>query len=441
MIEAFAFLLFIFGIILCVFSKTSVLYAVIAGDFIFGLYAVIKGYSVKNVMRMLAQGAGKGVFIASVSALVGILTAIWRASGTTALLIEFGNRFISPQFFILQAFLITAFVAYATGSCIGSVSTIGVMFMIMARSGEVNPNILAGALLSAGYFGDRTSPISASANMIAKITDTDMKINVREMIRTGALPFIGCCLFYLLLSFIHPLSASTTAAFEGIATYYHLSMACFLPVVIILIAPMLGVKIRISIIISIIIAFAEAVFIQRQDTVEMLKALLFGFQPTSIDPTIRLMEGGGLLSMRFSCLTLIAACAYDGIFKETEILKSVEKPYTQIVKILGPFFGMIIVSVIASVVSCTQALAILMTDSITRKQNMSAGFNDTDHAIGLENTVVTIAALIPWNVSASVNLTAVNAANSAILYAPFLYLIPLLNWIGYQKRKTLRIRK
>ena len=62
----------------------------------------------------------------------------------------------------------------------------GVIFMALARSGGVDPVLTAGVLMSGVYFGDRCSPVSSSATLVAGITDTKIYDNVKEMVKNSA---------------------------------------------------------------------------------------------------------------------------------------------------------------------------------------------------------------------------------------------------------------
>ena len=50
-----------------------------------------------------------------------------------------------------------------------------------------------------------------------------------------------------------------------------------------------------------------------------------------------------------------------------------------------------------------------------------------DLAIGLENTAVVIAPLVPWSIAGAVPLASIGAPTAALLGACYLWLIPLWN--------------
>lgn len=92
---------------------------------------------------------------------------------------------MNPNLFILYTFIISCVVSFLLGTSLGTVSTVGVALILMAKSGGTNINIVAGA-----YFGDRCSPMSSSATLVANLTRTNLYTNISNMFKTSVIPFI-----------------------------------------------------------------------------------------------------------------------------------------------------------------------------------------------------------------------------------------------------------
>lgn len=67
----------------------------------------------------------------------------------------------------------------------GTVSTLGIALILMAKGGNVNVDITAGAIIAGAYFGDRCSPMSSSANLVSNLTDTNLYKNISRMVKTS----------------------------------------------------------------------------------------------------------------------------------------------------------------------------------------------------------------------------------------------------------------
>ena len=98
--------------------------------------------------------------LAPVALIIGIVMALWRSSGTIAFFLYHGLKGISPSWFLLMAFLLSATLSFALGTSYGVTGTCGVILITLARSGNVDLAVAAGAILSGAYFGPEKALIS-----------------------------------------------------------------------------------------------------------------------------------------------------------------------------------------------------------------------------------------------------------------------------------------
>ncbi|MDC7954844.1 Na+/H+ antiporter NhaC family protein, partial [Fusobacterium simiae] len=196
-----AILLFSLSLIFCIVLKFPVVYALIVGYIIFIVYGLIKGHK----LMILIKNSFKGILtvknILLVFMLIGMITALWRASGTIAFIVYMGSKLISPSILILLTFLLCAILSVLIGTSLGTAATMGVICASIGKAMGVNPYYIGGAVLSGIYFGDRCSPMSTSALLISELTKTDLYKNIKLMIKTSIIPIIATCAFYLFLGF------------------------------------------------------------------------------------------------------------------------------------------------------------------------------------------------------------------------------------------------
>ena len=125
----------------------------------FALLALKKGNTLNSVIDISFEYSKKSKVVLIIFIFVGALTASWLSSGTIPGIVYFGIKFINPGLFIFFSFLITSIIAFFLGSSFGTASTIGIALMTIARSGNINVNIVGAAIISGIYFGDRWSPL------------------------------------------------------------------------------------------------------------------------------------------------------------------------------------------------------------------------------------------------------------------------------------------
>ena len=175
-----AFVIFIGTMIAMLITGHSMVWALLAGLVMFAGLGLVKlkksdealgiGQGIRELALHSWGSIKESLIVIEVMLIIGFITAAWRVSGTITVFVYYGMKLIVPPLFLVIAFLLSCLLSYALGTSFGVAGTVGVIFMALARSGGVDPVITAGVLMSGIYFGDRGSPVSSSANMVAGIT-------------------------------------------------------------------------------------------------------------------------------------------------------------------------------------------------------------------------------------------------------------------------------
>ena len=162
-------------------------------------------------------------------------------------------------------------------------------------------------------------------------------------------------------------------------------------------------------------------FIQRDSIVALINYCIFGYH----HPNERLnlmMKGGGVLSMVNVSLIVGISSSYSGIFKETKMLVSLKKHLKDFSKKTSSYFVIFLSSIISGAIACNQSLGTILTNELcgelVEKQKM---------AIILENTIILLVGLIPWNIAMGVPLKTIGIGVMSGIYAFYLYFLPLWN--------------
>lgn len=427
-----AFLIFIACLVLCLSLDITMILPLALGLVLFSLVAVRRGKTVKQVGKMALSTMKDSLIVVRIILLLGCLTGLWRASGTIAYFVVGGVRVIPPALFILASFVLTAVMSFALGTSFGVTATGGVILMAIGRAGGMNPVIVAGAVLSGVYVGDRASPAASSANLVAVLTGTDMRDNVRLMLKNTILPFILCCVIYSVLSLITPMSEVDVSLLEEIAGEFNLSWLCLIPAVLMLLLPFCKVSIIASIVVSIVASFAVAVFTQGLSVLEALKAMVLGFAPENASLTAT-FSGGGVVSMLEIACILIISGTYGGIFRGAGLLNKVDELLIKLSGRIGRYPTMLIMSAGICAVFCNQTIGSIMQSELSAP--LYGEDEKTQKMMDMENSVILIAGLIPWCIASSVPLGMLNAGARSLPFACYLYLLPLIELAkGIRKR-------
>lgn len=425
-----AILLFSMSLIVSLLLKLSVVYALIIGYMIFVIYGLIKGHNLIVLIKKSFEGVLTVKNILLVFILIGMITALWRASGTIAFIVYMGSKLISPSILILLTFLLCSILSVLIGTSLGTVATMGVICASIGKAMGVNPYYVGGAVLSGIYFGDRCSPMSTSALLITELTKTNLYTNIKLMIKTSIIPFIVTCLFYLFLGFKSTVSSVSVGVTEIFKQNYNLNIVVIIPAILIIIFSLLKINVKKTMLVSIVISFIIVMFIQRDSIVALINYCIFGYH----HPNERLnlmMKGGGILSMVNVSLIVGISSSYSGIFKETEMLVSLKKHLKDFSKKTSSYFVIFLSSIVSGAIACNQSLGTILTNELSEEL-----VDKQERAIILENTVVLLAGFIPWNTAMVVPLRTLDVGIMSGFFAFYLYFLPLWNLIvGIIKEK------
>jgi Na+:H+ antiporter, NhaC family len=421
-----------------VYIKMFVAYPLIISLVIFMLIAMNKGFGFFAVVKMAYNGGKKAFIVLRIFVIIGAIISIWIAAGTVPAIVYFGIKFCIPNIFILSAFLIASLISFLIGTSFGTIGTVGIAFMVMGRAGGVNVNVLGGAIIAGAYFGDRCSPMSSSANLIANITNTDVYVNIKNMMRTSALPFIISLVGYLVLSFVYPLNFKGTGMEDEILRTFKINPIVLLPALSVLTFALFKVEVKISMAISIVIAFTITILVQHETILNSIKYIMFGFSLNKTSPLRGIMQGGGILSMLKVATVVFISSAFAGVFEGAGILKYLEGFLDRANKREHIFIVTILLSIATAAFGCSQTLAIILTNQLAKRIYNKNSIDNYGLALDIENTAVVISPLIPWNIAGLVPATSLGITAAFIPFAFYLYLIPLLNIIFYTKTPKIK---
>ncbi len=407
------------------------LYALSFGYVLFFLYGLYKGCSAKELIFESWNNAKNIGSLLLLFCLIAILTATWRASGTIAMLVVSSSHILIPSLFIFSTFLLCVFISLLTGTSFGTSATMGVICMTIGNVLEIHPAYLGGAILSGSYFGDRMSITSSSAHLVAKITQTQIFVNLRNMFSSCILPFILSSLLYILLGFTveqNDMPLQSLALFER---HFQLPWYTASPAIIMILLACFKVNAKNIMLWGIISASILCVLVQKMPVTELLQIYWNGFQ--SHDAALNaILGGGGLLSMlTVACIVSIAS-AYMGIFHVTNLFGNIKVHINHLAEKISPFGSTVITAIVTCMLTCNQTLSIFLTKSLCEEQYNSK--EKLAHAI--ENSTVLIAGLIPWNIACSVVLANVQAPVTSIFYAFFLYLLPITSFWVFKRQES-----
>ena len=419
MFEILILLLFALSLVFCVIKGFAIINALVFGFVLFLAYGRIKGHSFKSLLKMCITGIKQMKNILLVFMLIGMITALWKASGTIAYIISKGSNFITPDLFILVTFILCSLLSILIGTSFGTAATMGVICISMARAMGINELITGGAIISGIFYGDRCSPMSTSALLVSEITGTNIFNNIKYMFRTGMVPTIITCLIYYLLGRGNLSGDVDFEIINAIRGNFNLNPLLIMPATIIIALSLFRVNVKKTMLISIITAGLLAYIYQGESMADILTYGLLGYRSDNYQID-KLFHGGGIVSMINVSIIIIISATYSGIFEGTGLLIKIKDKIKNLADRTGSFFATFVVGIITNLIACNQSLATILTYQLCKGID-----DDQTLAIHIENTTIVMASLVPWSIALAVPLSTLNLDYRVLPYICYAYILPV----------------
>lgn len=409
--------------------RLPLLGALLGGFALFFLYGLYRGHAPAQLGRMAWKGVRRVGPILFLFLLIGMTTALWRASGTIPFLIHCAAGWLSPAALPLLSFALCTGMSFLTGTSFGTAATAGTICMAMAAAMGVHPVLTAGACLSGSFFGDRCSPMSTSALLVSALTETDLFDNLRRMMASAAVPLGVTAGIYALAGWLLGRGGTSTGAelsFAGIVLHW----SAVLPAVLVVVLSLVRRPVAQTMTLSVLCSGILCVLLQGMGAGELLRTAFLGYAPET--PALAaLLSGGGTISMLKPLSIVCVSSTFSGLLEGTGLLEPLKPLARVLARKLTPFGGLLVLSALTSLIACNQTLAILLSHALCQDI-----LDKEELALGLEDSAVVLAPLVPWSIAGAVPIASLGAPTISLLCACYLYLIPLWRWAGALRKRA-----
>ncbi|MCB9184415.1 MAG: Na+/H+ antiporter NhaC [Flavobacteriales bacterium] len=137
-----------------------------------------------DLLEHVVRSIGTALSALLILLLIGALAGTWLVGGIVPAMIDHGLQLLSPRVFLFAACLVCCAVSLATGSSWSTVATVGIALMGIGKALGMHEGLVAGAIISGAYFGDKLSPLSDTTNLAPAVAGTDLFTHVRYLLNT-----------------------------------------------------------------------------------------------------------------------------------------------------------------------------------------------------------------------------------------------------------------
>ncbi len=294
------------------------------------LVAKIHGATWEKIHNGIKDGISTALIPIFIFILIGILIAVWIKAGIIPALMVVGFKLISIKFFVPSVFLVCALVGVSIGSAFTTISTIGIALFGMGITMNINPALVAGAILSGAIFGDKTSPLSDSTNLASAIAGADLFAHIKNLMWTTIPAFLVSLLVFILIG-----RGKTAPDFTKIETtvrvlesHFSISWLAALPVVLMFVCAWFKIPAIPTLFINIFVSTGIIFLHQPHVALTELATLMEqGFVSQTHNKAVdALLTRGGIANMMGTVSLIVTTLALGGLLMELGIIQTAMEP-------------------------------------------------------------------------------------------------------------------
>ncbi|MEM7087797.1 MAG: Na+/H+ antiporter NhaC [Bacteroidota bacterium] len=352
----------------------------------------------------------KSIFVpVMILLLVGALAGTWLVSGVIPAMVYYGLQVLSPEIFLPASVIIAAIISIATGSSWTTSATVGIALIGIGSALGIHGGMIAGAVISGAYFGDKMSPLSDTTNLAPAMAGTDLFTHIRYMAWTTVPTIIITLIVFGIIS--TSIDTAGEANISGLLTSIDATFDTtpWLFVVPLIVIALILMKTKPLIALSAgVIAAAVFAFIFQPEILENLSTSKLTAVITSIftstaiitdNETLNgLFSSGGMQGMGWTIFLIICAMVFGGVMDAIGALARITRV---LLKLASSIFGLFASTVISCLglnfVASDQYLAIVIPGKMFKQAYEDRGLAPQNLSRTLEDGGTVTSVLIPWN--------------------------------------------
>nr|WP_298989161.1 Na+/H+ antiporter NhaC [uncultured Polaribacter sp.] len=374
--------------------------------------------------------------------LVGALAGTWLVSGIIPAMVYYGLQVLSPALFLPVSIIIAAIISIATGSSWTTSATVGIALVSIGSALGIPTGMIAGAVISGAYFGDKMSPLSDTTNLAPAMAGTDLFTHIRYMFYT-TIPsiLITLIVFSVLSGTIETTGdADVSNLLNVVQSTFNITPWLFIVPLLVIVLIVFKVKPLISLGIGVLSAIVLALIFQNDVLLSIsdskftsiLDSILIETQvETDNEKLTQLFSAKGMQGMLWTVYLIICAMVFGGVMDGIGALAKITKSLLSVATSIFGLFASTVASCLGlNIVASDQYLAIVVPGKMFKKAYEDRGLAPENLSRTLEDSGTVTSVLIPWNTCGAYQsgVLGVSVADYFV-YAIFNYLSPIMTLI------------
>ena len=418
------------------------------------------GTSWKSILKGVSNSIASTTPAIIILLLIGSLAGTWLISGIVPTMIYYGLQILNPKIFLVAAAIICAIVSLASGSSWSTIATVGVALLGIGNALDISNGLIAGAIISGAYFGDKMSPLSDTTNLAPAMAGTDLFTHIRYMMYTTIPSFLISLLIFLFIGLSMDNTQNSddiTNMLMAIESSFNISLWLFLVPLIVLLLIMKKVPALPVLFAATLLGGFFAIIFQPH-LIEELSGIDSNFfqasyvsvinamgSETSINTSNEmindLLSSGGMYGMLNTIWLIICAMCFGGVMEASGALKKISQSIIQYAENTGSVIATTACTCLFfNITASDQYLSIVVTGRMYVDTFKDKGLAPENLSRTLEDSGTVTSVLVPWNTCGATQSAVLGVATMTYLPFCFFNLIsPLITilygYLGFKIKK------
>ena len=425
--------------------------------FVAAVIGVFNGSSVEAVFAKIKTNIHDTTQAIFILILIGGLAGTWLLGGVVPAMIYYGLDLINVQFFLPTAVIISALISLSTGSSWSTTATVGIALMGIGQTIGIPAPVVAGAVISGAYFGDKLSPLSDTTNLAPAMAGTDLFTHIRYMLYTTVPSLIIALILFTVLGLGYKdgaLDAAEVAEVQSLlSAQFNITPWLFLvpAIVILLISRKIDALVAISV--GIFSGLAAALVFQQSLLQDLgtgahpiyeiaMRSIYGSIAVPSEHPILSdLLSTSGMSGMLGTVWLILSAMAFGGAMEASGFLATITNAIIRFARGSASLITSTLVACgILNVTASDQYLAIVVPGRMFKDVYRERGLAPENLSRTLEDSGTVTSVLVPWNTCGAYQSSVLGVATGDyFMYAFFNLISPIMTliyaWVGIRIKK------
>ncbi len=398
------------------------------------VFALLMGNKWSDIQNTVKRVVGDSATTLLILLSVGMMVGIWIIGGTVPTLLYYGLKICSPNIIVPLTFVLCAITSLFTGSSFGSIATMGLALFGVGTSMGISAPLMAGAVCSGAFFGDKLSPLSDTTNVAADMSGTPLYDHIGSMMYTTVPATVICLVLYTVLG-IRNASANADLSnielmLDTLGANFNISVIALIPALLVLVTSALKVPAVPAMLGCTAVSGVFACLLQKVSLSAMLGAAMNGFSSdTGVVMVDKILSRGGMVSMYSTVAIIILSATMGAVLEKSGVidslvnnvlLKAVHKPCGLILSTMVYCYSLLLIS-------GHQVMPIILGGRTFRPAYDRMGIESKVLSRTLEDTCTIGAPLVPWGTSCAYMFSVLGIGIAYIPYSFLCYIVPLFS--------------